>query len=140
VPCSSLVSQEKDSEALGAAARSSAALPGVRVAGVGDEAQGSGDAPQKATELAVRCCARSSTASAAGEATAMLGSMGRRTPSTDGWVCRCSRIRTPLLSNPLAGRRGFSFRGSGSIYLRAAISFFRRVGLGPEAGSAYWSC
>ena len=46
-----VVSEKKYSEPLGAAASPSAALPGVRVAGVGDEAQGSGDAPQKATEL-----------------------------------------------------------------------------------------
>jgi len=44
-----VVSEKKYSEPLGAAASPSAALPGVRV---GDEAQGSGDAPQKATELA----------------------------------------------------------------------------------------
>jgi hypothetical protein len=42
---------EKDSEPLGAAARPSAALPGVRVA-AGNEAQGSGNASQEATGLA----------------------------------------------------------------------------------------
>ena len=57
--------------------------------------------PPSSPRLAVRCRARSSTASAAGEAPAMLGSMGRSTPSTDGWVgvpvagaSRCSRIRS----------------------------------------------
>jgi len=128
-----VVSEKKYSEPLGAAASPSAALPGVRV---GDEAQGSGDAPQKATELAA---ARSSLPRAL-----LNGLRRRRGHGHAGFHgpphAKHRWVGVPVLSNPLAGRRGFSFRGSGSIYLRAAISFFRRVGLGPEAGSAYWSC
>ena len=69
--------------------------------------------PPSSPRLAVRCRARSSTASAAGEAPAMLGSMGRSTPSTDGWVgvpvagaSRCSRIRSVDDAASAFGDRG----------------------------------